>query len=97
MPFSFPMFIKPNRLVGLRFNSTLKFLPNLQGVNGNTTLGEVYNRVYGKYRYRLVWPILGWIGFLYYNLWFPYDSDAVKAKALERMEKLKSLEFVQKE
>jgi hypothetical protein len=57
-------------LVQVRNQSTFaKYLPDLSGVNGQTTLGNLSERLYTKYRYRLVWPIAGWIGFLYVTLW----------------------------
>ena len=52
-----------------RSASTSSYFPDVKGVSLDTSLGEVWNRVYTKYRYRLVWPIVGWIGFLYLTLW----------------------------
>ncbi|KAI8927900.1 hypothetical protein BC831DRAFT_393210, partial [Entophlyctis helioformis] len=70
-------------------------VPNVKGITGETTLGEVYDRVYTKYQYRLLYPIAGWIGFLWYFLWTPYMPADEKAKLKARLEHLKSLEFHQ--
>jgi hypothetical protein len=76
-------------------------LPNLKGINSSSTLGEVYNRVYTSYPQRLIYPVLGWAGILYYFLWTPYfyltryTPAAVKKSQQERLAELKSLEFHQ--
>ncbi|KAH6566095.1 hypothetical protein BASA50_011061 [Batrachochytrium salamandrivorans] len=70
-------------------------LPNLKGMNGQTTLGELWERAYVKYQYRLMYPIAAWVGFLWYNLWVPYAPKAEKAEAKARMDYLKSLEYHQ--
>eukprot|EP00842_Homolaphlyctis_polyrhiza_P001640 jgi/Hompol1/2477/HPOL_000096-RA len=70
-------------------------LPNFKGVHSGTTLGELYDRAYTKYQYRIMYPVLAWVGFLWYNLWIPYTPADVKQKQFERMEKLKALEFSQ--
>jgi hypothetical protein len=68
---NFRRFVVPSKAL-VRHQSTLKsYLPKLQGINGNTTLGEVYERLYSKYQYRLIYPIAAWAGFLYYTLWTP--------------------------
>nr|KAJ3421572.1 Squamous cell carcinoma antigen recognized by T-cells 3 [Polyrhizophydium stewartii] len=86
----------PANMVQARSNWSLSSsLPNLKGVNGETTLGEVWDRVYVKYRYRLMYPLAAWIGFLWYNLWIPYTPASEKAAQKARMDHLKSLEFKQ--
>ena len=64
--------------LGLRMPKTIRnmstirsYLPDFKGVNGDTTLGEVFSRAYGQYKYRLAYPLVAWIGFLWYNLWVP--------------------------
>ena len=62
-----------NRGSSIRSASTLSsYLPNMTGVSSSTTLGELSSRLYTNYRYRLVWPIGAWIGFLYLTLWEEY-------------------------
>ncbi|KAI8902837.1 hypothetical protein BC833DRAFT_616364 [Globomyces pollinis-pini] len=78
-----------------RYQSSL--LPNFQGVNGNTTLGELFTRVYSGYRYRLIWPIVGWAGLCYYFLWTPYTPESEKKKVMDRVRLLQSLEYVDKD
>lgn len=85
--FSFQMF---RQVRNLSFKARL---PNYAGLNKNSTLGEVYERFYTKYQYRLVYPIVGWVGFLYYTLWTPYVDPKLKLKQKERMDYLKSLEY----
>ena len=72
----FPPLKKMNRSVRLLnlarpYATRSTILPNFQGVTSATTLGEVYDRAVVKYKYRLAYPILAWIGFLWYNLWIP--------------------------
>ncbi|KAJ3306238.1 hypothetical protein HDV03_000158 [Kappamyces sp. JEL0829] len=80
-------------LLSRRSASFTSFLPNLKGVSSETTLGEVYERVYTGYRYKLIWPVVGWIGFLYLTLWEDYTPPAEKAAQKARMDKLASLEW----
>ncbi|KAI9350059.1 hypothetical protein DFJ73DRAFT_832967 [Zopfochytrium polystomum] len=70
------------------------FLPRLN-YNGSSTLGEVYDGLYAKYKYRLAYPVLLWGLFLYSNLWGSYISPEEKAQIRAHDEKLKSLEFHQ--
>ena len=78
-----------------RHQSTIRqFLPQMN-FTSQTTLGQVFDSMYVKYRYRLVYPIIGWVGVLYYFLWNPYESEDVKKAQLARMKLLKSLEFKQ--
>ncbi|KAI8831024.1 hypothetical protein CcCBS67573_g00974 [Chytriomyces confervae] len=70
--------------------------PSTAGLSANSTLGEVYERLYTKYEYRLAYPIALWVGFLWYNLWIE-EMPASEKKALkDRIEYLKTLEFHQK-
>ena len=83
------MFLRPQS----RLFSFKSRLPNYQGLTGQSTLGEVYERFYTKYQYRLIYPIVGWVGFLYWALWTPYVDPHLKMKQKERIDYLKSLEF----
>ncbi|KAJ8324172.1 hypothetical protein QVD99_008508 [Batrachochytrium dendrobatidis] len=81
-----------------QFRSNWNFssaLPNLKGINGQTTLGEVWDRAYVKYQYKLMYPVSAWILFLWYNLWNPYAPASEKAEKKARLDHLKSLEFHQ--
>ncbi len=40
-------------------------------VNSQTTLGEIWEVAFVKYKYRAAYPVIAWIGFLWYNLWVP--------------------------
>ncbi|KAJ1558900.1 hypothetical protein HK405_012783 [Cladochytrium tenue] len=70
------------------------FLPPLK-VESTTTLGEIYDQVYGKYRYRLAYPVLLYGGYLWWNLWTPYISKEEKEKIKEHEDRLGKLEFRQ--
>ncbi|KAI8609425.1 hypothetical protein BC830DRAFT_1049849, partial [Chytriomyces sp. MP71] len=70
-------------------------LPNTAGLSLNSTLGEVHERFYAKYQYRLIYPVLLWAGFLWYNLWVPEMPKEEKKALQERLAYLKSLEFHQ--
>ena len=72
----------------------------------STTLGEIWDAAFVKYKYRMAYPALLWAGFLYYNLWVPYFSFSfltlssympeAEKKALKAKEDyLTSLEFHQ--
>ncbi|KAJ3117111.1 hypothetical protein HDU96_007900 [Phlyctochytrium bullatum] len=97
------LFVRSPTVVARRSQSTSvfaadnlkKFVPNVT-ITENTTLGELWDGVYVKYKYRLAYPVALWIGFLWYNLWGPYKSKAEKEKIREREDYLKSLEFHQK-
>ncbi|KAJ3019787.1 hypothetical protein HKX48_001760 [Thoreauomyces humboldtii] len=71
-----------------------KYAPDLK-LSGETTLGEVWDKAYVKYRYRLVYPIVAWVGFLYWQLWIPYADPKEKAAARARLDHLESLNFHQ--
>ncbi len=45
-------------------------LPQVK-LSSSTTLGELWEGAFVKYKYRAVYPILLWVGFLWYNLWSP--------------------------
>ena len=45
-------------------------LPQVK-LSSSTTLGEVWEGAFVKYKYRAVYPVLLWVGFLWYNLWTP--------------------------
>lgn len=80
----------------MSFARTLQLLlPNMSGVSSQTTLGELYSRAYTQYPRRLIYPVLGWAGLLYYTLWTPYTAPAVKQAQKERLDKLAALEFHQ--
>ncbi|KNC98132.1 uncharacterized protein SPPG_06539 [Spizellomyces punctatus DAOM BR117] len=69
-----------------------KYVPDVR-LTGETTLGEIYEKAYVRYRYRLLYPIAAWVGFLYYYLWVPYAPESEKKAVREREEYLKSLEY----
>ncbi|KAI9205700.1 uncharacterized protein BJ171DRAFT_501208 [Polychytrium aggregatum] len=71
-----------------------KFVPKVEFTD-STTLGQIWDACYVKYRYRLIYPVIGWIGVLYYFLWIPYIPESEKVAAAEKAEKLKALEFRQ--
>ena len=69
----------PLRPVGRRFassNSIFQWstvaekLPQVP-LKSSTTLGELWDAAFVKYKYRAAYPLLGYIGFLYYSLWTP--------------------------
>ncbi|KAJ3298594.1 hypothetical protein BCR33DRAFT_716722 [Rhizoclosmatium globosum] len=71
-------------------------LPKIGHLNANSTLGQVWDAVYVKYQFRLIYPVALWAGFLWYNLWVP-DMPAAEKKVLQdRLNFLKDLEFHQK-
>ncbi|KAJ3254339.1 hypothetical protein HK103_007221 [Boothiomyces macroporosus] len=74
-------------------HSSTKILPDLSGVNSSTTLGELSDRLFFKYKYRLAIPVVAWVGFLYYNFWNPYEDPKVKAEQKARIDLLKSLVY----
>ncbi|KAI8822543.1 uncharacterized protein EV422DRAFT_524414 [Fimicolochytrium jonesii] len=47
-----------------------KYVPDVK-ISPETTLGELWEKCYVKYRYRLLYPIAAWVGFLYYQFWVP--------------------------
>jgi hypothetical protein len=64
------LFLTPRRSqsTGVFSSDNLKkYVPQVK-LSGSTTLGEVWDAVYAKYKYRLAYPIILWVGFLYYNL-----------------------------
>ncbi|KAI8919407.1 hypothetical protein DFJ77DRAFT_424460, partial [Powellomyces hirtus] len=69
-----------------------KYVPDIK-LTGETTLGEVWEKCYVKYRYRLIYPIGLWVGFLYWKLWVPYTPEAEKKKLKAREDYLTGLEF----
>ncbi|KAJ3147101.1 hypothetical protein HDU86_008097 [Geranomyces michiganensis] len=69
-----------------------KYRPDIK-FTGETTLGEVWEKCYVKYRYRLVYPIVAWVGFLYYKMWHPYTPESEKKKLKAREDYLASLEY----
>ncbi|KAI9105823.1 hypothetical protein DFS34DRAFT_601060 [Phlyctochytrium arcticum] len=69
-----------------------KFVPPVK-LSPETTLGEIYEKAYVKYQYRLAYPIIAWVAFLYYQLWVPYAPASEKKEFMKRQEYLKSLEF----
>ncbi|KAJ3190743.1 hypothetical protein HK101_008421 [Irineochytrium annulatum] len=71
-----------------------KFVPSVK-FTSETTLGELWDGLYVKYRYRLAYPIALWVGFLYYNLWNPYMPASEKRKIREHQDRLSALEFHQ--
>ncbi|KAJ3175369.1 hypothetical protein HK101_010682 [Irineochytrium annulatum] len=71
-----------------------KFVPNVK-FTSQTTLGELWDGLYVKYRYRLAYPIALWVGFLYYHLWNPYMPASEKRKIREHQDRLSALEFHQ--
>ncbi|KAJ3128256.1 hypothetical protein HK098_004830 [Nowakowskiella sp. JEL0407] len=86
--------------VGRRFQSTSvmswshfkKFLPKVE-LKESTTLGEVYDSLWTRYRYRHVYPIAAWVLFLWYNLWGSYAPESEKKKQLDRIQRLMDLEY----
>jgi hypothetical protein len=70
-PFATKLTAVPSRLYTRQQSTIAKYLPNFTGVNSKTTLGEVWDRAYTNYRYRLAYVVLAWGGFLWYNLWVP--------------------------
>ncbi|KAI9005376.1 hypothetical protein BC832DRAFT_557278 [Gaertneriomyces semiglobifer] len=71
-----------------------KFLPDVK-FTGETTLGEIFEKGYTRYRYRLVYPIAAWVGFLYVYMWHPYRPEAEKKVDKDRLDYLDSLKFRQ--
>ncbi|KAJ3293655.1 hypothetical protein HK104_004293 [Borealophlyctis nickersoniae] len=73
-----------------------KFFPKLK-ITGDTTLGEIWEAGYVKYRYRLVYPIILWATFLWWNLWIPYTPESEKKKMMAHDNYLQSLEWKQRD
>ncbi|KAJ3087539.1 hypothetical protein HK102_010835 [Quaeritorhiza haematococci] len=71
-----------------------KFFPQVE-LKGTTTLGEVWDAVFAKYKYRMVYPVLAWVGFCYWAMWTPYQDPVERKKIQARMEKLKNMEYHQ--
>ncbi|KAJ3417377.1 hypothetical protein HDV05_004842 [Chytridiales sp. JEL 0842] len=71
-----------------------KYVPQVK-LQGSTTLGEIWDAAFVKYRYRLAYPIAIWVGFLWYNLSGTLKTPEEKKELRARGEKLKSLEFHQ--
>ncbi|KAJ3151813.1 hypothetical protein HDU89_001862 [Geranomyces variabilis] len=69
-----------------------KYYPDIK-FTGETTLGEVWEKCYVKYRYRLIYPIAAWVGFLYYKMWNPYTPESEKKKLKAREDYLTGLEY----
>ncbi|KAJ3211537.1 hypothetical protein HDU67_004440 [Dinochytrium kinnereticum] len=71
-----------------------KFVPNVK-LSGETTLGQLWEGIYVKYKYRLAYPVGLWVGFLWYNLWQPYKSAEEKKKIAAHEDRLSKLEYHQ--
>ncbi|RKO89195.1 hypothetical protein BDK51DRAFT_46901 [Blyttiomyces helicus] len=51
-------------------DNLVKFVPNVK-FTPETTLGDLHEGLYVKYRYRLAYVAIGWTGLLYYLFWNP--------------------------
>ncbi|KAJ3097290.1 hypothetical protein HK100_005394, partial [Physocladia obscura] len=61
----------PRTIHAFSYESIAPLFPTTRHLSSSSTLGEVWDAVYTTYPYRLVYPVLLWAGFLYYNLWVP--------------------------
>ncbi|KAJ3036961.1 hypothetical protein HK097_003663 [Rhizophlyctis rosea] len=76
----------------LSTNTIRELLPDLK-ITSETTLGEIYEKAFKNYRSRMIWPVIGWAGLMYYIFNTPYISEAEKKQLRARDDYLKSLEY----
>lgn len=68
-------------------------LPQVGKLNSKSTLGEVFDVMWTKYPYKLVYFPVAFSTYLWWNLWTPYADEDAKAKLRERVNRLKQLEY----